>query len=403
MNQKDKIGIILIFIAIIYLAITSFIGLTTGGLWGDELFSYGMGKIPFSEFLNIGLNDVHPLLYYLILRFFLIIAMFFNITNLVAVSKFVSLIPIYLTLIIGCYYLKKHFNILTAGVFALCITSMPQLMIYSVEVRMYSWALFFLTASFLIIYDIVKSNSIKKWIILTILTICSCYTHYFSALTSGVLYLLFLLYIIRNNKNLLKSWFCSAIISAISFGLWIPILLKQANGVYNNFWIDPVSGKSIITYVYYILSPANQFAYSNIYINPTIMGTLMLILIISLFCYYFRSKNENNVKLSYYGLVTVLLVITIGICISFLTKPIMHPRYLIPLIGIFWISVSILISKTYKNKKIFSIIIMFLILVGCIGTHNFIHIEKTQEIDCNNLQDQFNIFDSKSIIIYDDS
>lgn len=121
-----------------------------------------MAIIPFNEFLEIGIHDVHPLLYYIILRIFFGLALFFNFENLVLISKFVSIIPIYLLLIISYTKIKNEFGLFTAAIFSLCILSMPQLMIYSVEVRMYTWSLFFNTASFIIIYELIKRPTIKK-------------------------------------------------------------------------------------------------------------------------------------------------------------------------------------------------------------------------------------------------
>ena len=86
---------------------------------------------------------------------------------------------------------------LASGIFCLLIISMPQMMLYAVEVRMYSWALFFVTASFIYSYEIIHDSSIKNWIIFTILTICSCYTHHFAVLASISIYIILLIPIFK--------------------------------------------------------------------------------------------------------------------------------------------------------------------------------------------------------------
>lgn len=404
MNYKNYISKTLIIISFIYLTILTYIGLSTPGIWSDEIFSYAMAIIPFNEFLEIGIHDVHPLLYYIILRIFFGLALFFNFENLVLISKFVSIIPIYLLLIISYTKIKNEFGLFTAAIFSLCILSMPQLMIYSVEVRMYTWSLFFNTASFIIIYELIKRPTIKNWIILTILTICSCYTHYFSAITSIVLYLMFLIYIIINKKELIKRWVISTIICCLSFIPWIPYLILQLTNVNSDFWIDPISLNSIITYIYYILSPATTFAYSNITLQPTIIGTLMLITIFALIVYSLKHKEEKEIIYSYYGLIIVILVPIIGIILSLIMTPIMHPRYLVPLLGIFWLSISILISKIYINKNILTAIILLLIIIGSIGTLNFIEIENQQAMDDKNISKSFTdiIITNNTTIFYDE-
>ena len=78
----------------------------------------------------------------------------------------VSLIPFYLIFILSLTKIRKNFGMLASGIFCLLIISMPQMMLYAVEVRMYSWALFFVTASFIYSYEIIHDSSIKNWIIL---------------------------------------------------------------------------------------------------------------------------------------------------------------------------------------------------------------------------------------------
>lgn len=145
-NSEDKLGIILFIIGLIFLIITSYIGLTKLGLWYDEFYSIAYSQLPISEMIGLGSKDVHPILYYLIYKVFVKI---FTFLDVAVVGKIVSLIPIYLIGLLSITKVRKNFGYLTAGIFFLCITTMPQLMIYSVEIRMYSWALFFVTASFI--------------------------------------------------------------------------------------------------------------------------------------------------------------------------------------------------------------------------------------------------------------
>lgn len=161
-SKEDNLGMILFIIGIIFLLITTYTGLTKMGLWYDELYSIAFAQLPIHGMLEIGPKDVHPILYYLIFKFFTKILTFLDIA---AIGKIVSLIPIYLIGLLSITKVKKNFGYLTAGLFFLCITSMPQLMIYGVEVRMYSWGLFFVTASLIYSYEIIKNDSnLKYWL-----------------------------------------------------------------------------------------------------------------------------------------------------------------------------------------------------------------------------------------------
>lgn len=158
LNKEDKLGKILFIISIITLLYVSYIGFTKLGMWYDEIYSLGMVKSPFNDFINFAFLDVHPPLYYLIFKVFYKIGVFLGI-NPIIVGKFTSLLPFYLILVLAATKVRKNWGCLTAGLFAFCIVTMPQLMNFAVELRMYSWGLFFVTASFIYAYDILNKNS----------------------------------------------------------------------------------------------------------------------------------------------------------------------------------------------------------------------------------------------------
>ena len=105
---------------------------------------------------------------------------------------------------------------------------MPQLMNFYTQLRMYSWALFFVTASFVYIWEIINNeSSYKNWGVLILLTICSVYTHYFSGIASFILYLFLFVYLIKNNKKDLKKWIFATVVPILAFMPWCFIYLAK--------------------------------------------------------------------------------------------------------------------------------------------------------------------------------
>lgn len=231
--KEENVGKFLFFIALAYLLITTYIGLTKVGAWSDEIYSIALASIPFNDFLDFALNDVHQILYYLIFRFFVLVFSIFNYTDIAGIGKFVSLFPFYLLIILSFFKVRKNFGLLTFGIFCLLISSMPQMMLYSVEIRMYSWGLFFVTASFIYCYEIIYCESnLKNWAILTILTICSCYTHYFALLASVSIYLILFIHLIKTDKSHIKNWIffinhCCFILFAVDSYFIVSIIKSQ--------------------------------------------------------------------------------------------------------------------------------------------------------------------------------
>lgn len=365
-SKEDNLGIILFIIGIIFLLITTYTGLTKIGLWYDEFYSIAFAQLSIHDMLEIGPKDVHPILYYIIFKLFTKILTFLDIA---VIGKIVSLIPIYLIGLLSITKVKKNFGYLTAGLFFLCITSMPQLMIYSVEVRMYSWGLFFVTASLIYGYEIIKNDSnLKYWAVLTVLTICSSYTHYFSAAASFSIYMLLLIYLFKNNKEQLKYWLLSAIISVLVFLPWTFIVLNQMATYQSGYWIKPISINTIISYIYFVLSPATFFIQANELLSPTIIGSMFLLMFLYLI-YRIRDKFAIGCILAF------IMVPTIGVLLSIAVQPCFHQRFLIPVVGCLWLGFSILLAKLYENKKLFYIFLAFILIVGVIGCVYFINIQ----------------------------
>lgn len=371
----NKLGIILFIISIAYLLVSSYIGLFKANMWLDEHFSFYLVKMPLSSMITAGIDDVHPLLYYFILKAFVKIAALLNITNLEVPGVIASLTPFYLLLVLSYTKIKDNFGLLSAGIFSLCIVSMPQLLRYSIEVRMYGWALLFLTMSYIYIYEINKENSLKKWGILTILSIMSCHTHYFAAVTSFSLYFVFLAYILYKKRELLKNWLLSGTIIVLAYIPWVPSLLYQIHKVHKSYWIDPISIDTIISYFYYVFSPSKGYIDANAILAPDILGSLMLLCFILLTAYYVFNPNEKIGKYPLYGLIAVIIVPTIGVTISLLFSPIFFMRYLILLLGIIWLCFSIFLENIKDKKLLFSIILVFILIVGSISLIDFIDIE----------------------------
>ncbi len=386
MNKEDKLGKILFIASVIALLYVSYIGFTKLGMWYDEIYSLGMVKSSFSDFINFAFLDVHPPLYYLIYKTFCKI---FIGVNPVIIGKFTSLLPFYLILILAFTKVRKNWGYLTAGLFAFCIVTMPQLMNFAVELRMYSWGLFFVTASFIYANEITNNSNLKNWAILTLLTIASAYTHYFSAVASFVIYLFLLI----RNKDL-KMYFTSAIIAVLSFMPWLVILKQQASTVSNNYWIAPITINRIIGYLFFVFSPDNQVINSNQIASFSVLGLLLLIGVIVLLA---KSNKKDSC-----GILIAVCVPIIGIILSLIIRPIFHPRYLIPVLGCLWLGVSIILSKNFNNKKIFIPIFVVILLVASVSCVNFTQNQiNDSNADNNKIHSLQETFGSGNLIIYD--
>ena len=94
---------------------------------------------------------------------------------------------------------------------------LPVMLLYSSEIRMYSWAGVFVTLTGIYTYRIVSKESNKKnWILFAIFSLLSAYTHYFAMMTIGIINLMLFAYTIKNKKYI-KEFLITGITQIILF------------------------------------------------------------------------------------------------------------------------------------------------------------------------------------------
>jgi hypothetical protein len=96
--------------------------------------------------------------------------------------KMVSVFPTILMVIFASLFLKKEFSDKTAIIFLLSCIASQSIAHYSIEIRMYSWALFFITMMAVSAWYFLKSGKIRWWMAMLFCTVSAAYTHYFALL-----------------------------------------------------------------------------------------------------------------------------------------------------------------------------------------------------------------------------
>ena len=136
MKKTKGLHIAIIILGIIFVSIPVF----HSNLWFDESYSVGMANKSFIDIWNIGSNDVHPILYYWILH---IIYLIFG-TNLY-LYRIISVIPLAILGVLGYTHIRKDFGEKEGILFSFFTFFLPINCVYSSEIRMYTWAMLFVT------------------------------------------------------------------------------------------------------------------------------------------------------------------------------------------------------------------------------------------------------------------
>ena len=287
MNQKLKIsgrdflGYLLLGISVIML-LRSLTLCFSSDIWYDELFTVGMIQYSYGELINFTAQDVHPPLYYMIVKFFVdLCKLILPGVHAVAVAKIVSVMPYFVLLFYSVTLIRRRLDIFVGGLFLFCVIAMPQLSSYTVEVRMYSWALMFVAAAFLHGHEAVWDRKDGKRTVIRqrlhgCAMACYClaaaYTQYFAAVAAVMVYLYVLFELLRRDRRRIWEWILWVSAAAAGYAAWLMVLYRQITKVNANYWILPLSFRSLGGCVKFLMKPAFTSEGLNVVLAVVLTG-----------------------------------------------------------------------------------------------------------------------------------
>lgn len=354
--QKITDGSVLFFLLIaasIGALLTQFGFSFSPNIWSDEAFSLALSSHSWSDMLAIAATDVHPPLYYLILKA-LTDGFHFLLPQLsvICIGKLISVLPYVVLLATAATKVRRTWGNYVGGLWALSLFAAPSLITQGVEIRMYGWAMLFVTLAYLFAYDIITKNSKRDWCFFTIAGLASAYTHYYACLAVTPVYLLLLYTAYRQGGKTLLRWFAAGAVTVIGYLPWLFIFLSQARTVSEDYWILLPLVKD-----YY------KFA-ANLFQNGLTAGFVCLIILL-LFCALYRHK-ENRPRTLYLltGILCAAFTIGVGLAASYLIRPVFVFRYMYPGLACLWLALIITCTQTGKPhlKLAFAVILAGLYL-----------------------------------------
>ncbi|MDR1373207.1 MAG: glycosyltransferase family 39 protein [Dysgonamonadaceae bacterium] len=369
-------GLIVMFAAeLIFLA-------TFRSIWFDEAFSLAIVRHSVQDIISLTAADVHPPLYYFILKI-----AFSLFGESICVAKLVSVLPSVLTLIFSTCFLKKHFSDKAAILFLLCFIASNNMVYYSIEIRMYSWALFFVTMTAIAVWHIISDGKTIWWIMFLLSAVCAAYTHYYAGLTVGIEYILLLYYIIRHDRKKVFHVFSVAILALLLYLPWIATVISQFADVSENFWEGPLSIRKILFTFFRIFSVGSFLEQNSLTVKITTRLFSLLFCTVFLF-YFFRKNKDHRDFFAFSGLSSMMMTAFIGISLSFIIHPMFIFRYLVPASGLVWFFVAI--EGSYiKSKKFVTVFCFVLLSFGVITYTTVLFSKQKSNDDFNTLHSFF--------------
>lgn len=389
---RDILGYLLLGVSVVLLG-RSLVLCFSNDIWYDELFTVGMIGHSYGELVGLTARDVHPPLYYMITKFFVdLCKLLLPGVRAVAAAKIVSVLPYFVLLLYSVTFIRKRFGIFTGGVFLFCVVAMPQLSGYTVEVRMYSWALLFVTAAFLHGYGAVQGPEDKEdchhgrpyaaaygaadrpkgeeggdsgrtkgmrqklhGAAMACYALAAAYTQYFAAVAAAMVFLYVLLELLRRDRRRIREWFLWVAAAAAGYTPWLVALYRQVTAVNANYWILPLSWRTFGGCVKFLMKPAFTNDTLNVVLAVVMTGIYAAVMIRQVYfliksCHNGRENGAASSRIVFMlaGPGVLAGVVLFGFAASMLLRPVFVYRYMIPAMGCFWLSFAVGLHEIWQ-------------------------------------------------------
>ncbi len=330
-------------------------------IWGDEIFSIDIAKLSWRDLTILTINDVHPPLYYYLLKLW--IGAFGDSEFML---RMLSLIFYLLAVVVILKIVKRLFTDLKiVSLIAIILTFSGYVLRIGIEIRMYALAFLLISLSFLAYLSLERKRIYQA--LLPILICLAVLTHYVTVLFFvGLLLYDFTVKYAQHLpvKDFLKKGrklYQSILISTLLYIPWIYLFMKFRDGTIPVSWVPVIYPIEIIYQPILLISGLRLPKY-----------LIILLFIISIFVFPFVYKRLRGVlnllkKKNFFFLTTF-----VGIsCISYLTNFIalgrfttFYSRYL-SLITLFWFLLSLAeIYNLLRRYRVLKYLLFTLLILG---------------------------------------
>lgn len=295
--------------------------LTNRSFWLDEIYTWELIGKSWGGVIAGTAQDVHPPLYYLIVKLF---CSLFGYQELIL--RIASFLPAVILAVVTVVCFLPRFGMVPAAYFITCTVMMPYAMRTNAEVRMCSWAFLFVTLCGYGLYLVLLLGRRRDWVLFTAMGVCAAYTHYFAFLMIAVVYLVLLLCLaVRHGP--VRRWLLCFAVSVVCYLPWLGTLLSTLRVTAGSFWLTAVpSLKDTLALLY----------------STHISGLLLLVLsALLLGAYLFACRREPAWPLAMAAVCAAVFVLAVGYGASYLVRPMFLSRYFYPVCGLLWLGTGI--------------------------------------------------------------
>lgn len=322
--------------------------------WLDELYSVTLAQQPHDRMIKTILADVHPPLYFIMLKIW---ASFGGYSEIYIRSMSALFAIVTVT---SVYFMRKDLDRLTVFLFLLLILCNSMFLYYSQEARSNSLLLMLSTILTFLVYQYDKSNS-RLGLIFIVGTLISL-VHYFGILLAVVTYLILALEY-RNKIVKLAQVFLFTLV-ACSWPMFHLLYGTLTHKMAGDFWVEVDGPLDTIT-IAACASVSAVCAASRV-VPTYLIGGLLVLFIGMAFLRWFPLRNLGEER--YTGPFRLWMIITLYIsCLMIidLITPVSTVRNFIGLLPPVYLLVAHFISRVLKNdtKMAKAVLVVFTVFI----------------------------------------
>ena len=165
-KNLNLLHIILIILGAVFIILPCF----HTNLWFDESYTISISRKPIGEIWNFIAHDVHPVLYYYIIKIGSLLT-----NGSIIGMRICSAIPVIIMSILGYTHIKKDFGEKIGVLFSFFSIFWPTSVVYASELRMYTWEMLFVTLTAIYAYRILKYREVKNknWVLFALFSLAT--------------------------------------------------------------------------------------------------------------------------------------------------------------------------------------------------------------------------------------
>lgn len=224
-------------------------------VWLDEAFTASLVRTDMAGVLSRSMADTLPPLYNILLKISTDIFGYY-----VPVMKMTSVIPMIIIMLLSATVVRRQHGFKTSALFTIAMFTMPNLLFFGVEIRMYSLGLLFATASGIYSYEVITNYNKKNLAIFSIVSALAGYSHHFAFVSVGFVFLFMLIYYFVLERENIKRWFLCFLFTMVIYFPCLLVTLKQFKSVSGYFSMPDVTLGVFIKYARYPYTVGNTVA-----------------------------------------------------------------------------------------------------------------------------------------------